>query len=316
MTFAYPVGHSENPDALKLGTNVLTQKADGSEYYYKFVAPRAGKLTITMDASAQWLYAIDNITQGIYGDTQWSDSDPLMAATTISVEAKDEIRIRVNTYDTANQFQTPAGTVTFQAAYVSGPVEITNFAMPTYAELLDGECSEFTGMFYGYVLRVTGNSGASLEFNGTVYTPDSTGTIKVDMPKTGTEPLTIRLYNTSGKTVNFNLLFSTTSTGSAENPEKLTLGSHSMVQSVEGGGDYYYQFVADKSGRLVITFETDVDAIIIYNGNQYKYTHMGQNVITVTVRPGAKVNFCVNTYNPDDPMVSPVGTVDFTVELK
>lgn len=314
--FAYPLGHSENPDTLKLGTNVLTQKAGDSEYSYKFVAPRAGKLTISMDASAQWLYTVDNITQGIYGDTQWSDSDPLMAETTISVAAKDEIRIRVNTYDTANEFQTPAGTVTFRAAYVSGPVEITNFVMPTYAELLDGECSEFTGMFYGYILRVTGTNNASLEFNGTVYTPDSTGTIKVDMPKSGTEPLTFRLCNSSGKTVNFSLLFSTTTTGSAENPEKVTLGSHSMVQSINGGGDYYYQFIAEKSGRLVITFETDVDAIIIVNGNQVKYTHLGQNVITLNVRPGAKVNFCVNTYNPDNPMISPEGTVDFTVEMK
>lgn len=315
-SFTYPIGHSENPDTLKLGSNTMTQKAGGNEYSYKFVAPRAGKVTISMDAAAQWLYTVDNLTQGIYGDTQWSDSDPQVAQTTINVKAKDEIRVRVNTYNSANEFETPAGTVTFQATYVSGPVEITNFAMPYYAELMADEYAEFTGMFYGYVLRVTGNKDSTLEFNGTVYKADSTGVIKVDMPKTGTEPLTILLHNGASQNASFSVLFSTTTTGSAENPEKITVGSYSMVQSVNGGGDYYYQFIADKNGKLIITFETDVDAIIILNNTQYYYTHMGKNKITLNVRPGAKVNFAVNTYDLANPMVSPVGTVDFTVEMQ
>lgn len=315
-TFAYPVGHAENPDALKLGDNTLTQQAGGTDYYYTFTAPRAGKLTVTMDASAQWLYAVDNLTQAIYGDTQWSDSDPLMAETTLDVKAKDVIRVRVNTYDTANEFETPAGTVTFRATYISGPTEITNTYMPVYAEMLAGEYADFVGNFQGFILRVTGNRNTAVLFNGTTYKADSTGTVKVEMPKNGTEQLHFRVHNGGTQKLTCSVLFSTQETGSAENPEKLTLGSHSMVQTVEGGADYYYQFVAESNGRLSITFETDVDAIFIVNGNQTYYTHMGKNKVTITVRLGAKINLIVNTYNPNDPMVSPVGTVDFTVELK
>ena len=315
-TFTYPIGHSENPDKLMIGTNTVNRDAGDSEYYFTFTAPRAGTLTVKFDSNAQWLYAVDNLTQGMYGDTQWSDSDPLMTETTVTVAAKDIIRVRVNTYDAANSFETPAGTVNFQVSYITGPTEITNFAMPVYADLLSGESADFIGNFYGYVLRVTGNKNTTVEFNGTVYTADSTGVVKVDMPKSGSDMLTIRVHNGAAQNGQFTVLFSTTSTGSAENPEKLTLGSHSMVQSVEGGGDYYYQFVAESNGRLVITFETDVDAIFIVNNTQVYYTHLGKNRVSLTVRAGAKVNLVVNTYDPNDPMVSPVGTVDFTVEMQ
>lgn len=316
ISFAYPVGHMENPAALLLGTNVLTQSAGASDYYYTFTAPRAGTITLKFDGDAQWVYAVDNMTQGIYGDTQWSDSDPLMTQMAVTVNAKDVIRVRVNTYDAANMFETPAGTVTFTADYVSGPTEITNFYMPTTATLLPGEGAAFTGNFYGYVLRVTGDKNSYLIFNGVKYTADSTGTIKVDMPAAGTEMLSLTVYNGAAVQTNMSLLFSTNDMGTVENPEKLTLGSHSMVQSIVGGGDYYYQFVAEKNGRLTITFETDVNAIFIVNNNQIYYTHMGKNQVTINVRPGAKINLVVNTYDPANPMVSPIGTVDFTVELK
>ena len=316
VTFTYPVGHAENPDALKLGENVLTQPAGAADYCYTFTAPRAGTVTLTFDGDAQWMYAVDNMTQGIYGDTQWSDSDPLVTETTICVEAKDVIRVRVNTYDAANMFETPAGTVNFTASYVSGPIEITSFYMPTIATMIPGEGTAFTGNFYGYSLRVTGDKNSYLVFNGVTYKADSTGTIKVDMPASGTEPLSLTVYNGAQSQVNLNLLFSTNDVGTVDNPEKLTVGSHSMVQSIDGGPDHYYQFIADRNGKLTITFETDVDAIFIVNGNQYYYTHMGKNKVTLNVRPGAKINLIVNTYDPTDPMVSPIGVVDFTVELK
>ena len=316
ISFTYPVGHAENPDSLKLGENVLTQTAGAADYYYTFTAPRAGTLTLTFDSAAQWVYAVDNMTQGIYGDTQWSDSDPLMTESTISVNAKDVIRVRVNTYDTANMFETPAGTVDFTVTYITGPTEITGFYMPTTASLMAGEYGLFTGNFYGYTLRVTGEKNGMVVFNGVTYKADSTGTIKLDMPASGTEPLSLMVYNGADKVVTYSLLFSTNDVGTVDNPEKLTLGSHSMVQSIVGGPDHYYQFIAEKSGRLTITFETDVDAIFIVNNNQVYYTHMGKNQVTINVRPGAKINLVVNTYDPSDPMVSPEGTVDFKVELK
>lgn len=316
ISFAYPAGHPENPDKLLLGTNVLTQIAGAGDYYYTFTAPRAGTLTLTFDGSANWMYAVDNMTQEIYGDTQWNDSEPQMAQMSVAVNAKDVIRIRVNTYDPANMFETPAGTVTFTAQYVSGPTEITSFYMPTTATLIAGEGAEFTGLFYGYNLRVTGDKNSYLVFNGVKYTADSTGTIKLDMPAAGTEMLSLTVYNGAAQQVNLSLLFSTNDVGTVDNPEKLTVGNHSMVQSIEGGADHYYQFIAEKSGRLTITFETDVNAIFIVNNNQIYYTHMGKNQVTINVRPGAKINLVVNTYDPADPMVSPIGTVDFTVELK
>ena len=65
-----------------------------------------------------WSYTINNMTTCQYGDTQWSDSDPVVNPAEIAVAAGDEIQVIVNTYDPADRWNNPAGEITFTAELV------------------------------------------------------------------------------------------------------------------------------------------------------------------------------------------------------
>ncbi len=320
--FTYPVGHTQNPDALLLGTNTLTQAAGAADYYYTFTAPRAGTVTLTFDANAQWLYAVDNLTQGVYGDTQWSDSDPLVAQMTVQVSAKDVILVRVNTYDTANMFETPAGTVQFDVKYVSGPVAISALAMPTNTTLLAGEYGLYTGQFYDYVLSIANARKLVVYFDGKAYYADSQGEIKVEFPASdgnGTQAdLEFTVQNTDTASTTRSMMFSTKEQGSKENPATLQYGPNTMTQTQHNGADYYYTFTATAAGRFTVTFDADADWIYQLTNttrNQtsgWQISSMGRNSFTVTVRNGDVIELIVNTFDPKTGN-SPEGTVEFTV---
>lgn len=316
VVFTYPVGHAENPAALALGVNSLTQAAGALDYYYTFTAPRAGAVTVAFDSSAQWVYAVDNVTQGIYGDTQWSDSDPMQPETTVSVKAGDKIVLRVNTYDPANMFENPADTVTFAVSYVSGPTTVKNVENGVTLTLMKGEGGLITGDFYGYTLVIDNARNAMVEYDGVLYMPDNTGSIMVEFPKTGTEALECIVYNGAASQMNYAVRFATGEIGTAANPETLTMGSHSVSFS-SGDDAYYFKYVAEARGTLVFTFETDVDAWYLINNNILRYTTTpGQNTYRLAVREGMAVSISMCTFDPVNYQGVPEGTIDFTVEFK
>lgn len=320
--FTYPIGHSQNPDQLLLGTNTLTQETGATDYYYTFTAPKAGTITLTFDSAAQWLYAVDNLTQGVYGDTQWSDSDPQVAETTITVKAKDVIQVRVNTYDAANMFETPAGTVVFTVKYVSGPTRITSLTMPTNANLASGEYGAYTGQFYDHVLTISNARMLVVHFAGNAYYADASGEIKVEFPASdgsGTQPdLEYTVQNTDTVSITRSMVFSTKNVGSLENPAPLQYGPNVMTQTQNNGADYYYTFTVTANGRFTITFDPDSDWIYQLKNltrNQdsgLQISSMGRYTYTMTVRKGDVLQLMVNTFDPQTGG-SPIGTVEFSV---
>ena len=315
VVLSYPVGHMENPDKLVLGTTQLTREAGKFDYCLQFTAPRAGKLVLTFDAASQWMYVVDNLTQMVYGDTQYSDSEPLTAVTELTVAADDVIQLRVNTYDPEIPWETPAGTVSFDAAYVTGPTTITAVTVATQAVLISKETAQFNGEFYGLILNVTGNQETVVTYDGKDYTPDSDGTIAVEFPESGSEKLSFSIHNGSSGGMTALIQFSTKNVGSAVNPQKITAGTFSMVQNKEGGADYYYSFTSTKAGYITLTFETDQDAIYIINDRIYRYVP-DNPTYQVYMQANKTITIAVNTYDPTNPMVSPKGIVDFTVKFK
>ena len=327
VTFTYPVGHMENPASLTLGTNTLTQVAGGMDYYYTFTAVRDGQLILTFDAAAQWLYAVDNTTQFVYGDTQYSDSDPLICETTITVAKGDVISIRVNTYDAENMFETPEGTVVFTAKYITGPVAIPNLTVNTNTNLLPGEYSVYTGQFYDHVLYISNGKDLVVIFDGVEYHPDSKGEIYVTFPApsgTGEQPdLEFMVFNGSNLNAVRSMLFSGKEVGSKENPEVITMGSHTMTQSQANGADYYYQFNVTARGTLLLTIHnTNTNWLYQVNnvtrgqtGNWQLGGAGGQTTYRLSgVRAGDVVEIVVNTFDPRTGE-SIVGTVEFTVSM-
>lgn len=133
LTIAYPAGSMQNPAKLVLGDNVANIKAGSEGYYYAWTAEEDGTLIITMK-DENWFYVVNNMTTGAYGDTQWSDSDPVVNPAEIEVKAGDEIQVSVNTYDPDDMWTTPEGTITFTAAFqAAGPLVDENLKFQTYA---------------------------------------------------------------------------------------------------------------------------------------------------------------------------------------
>lgn len=118
ITVAYPEGTMDNPADAVLGDNYASVEANSQGYYFNYVAEQDGELAITVStADGNWFYVVNNLTTYTYGDSQWSDSDPVVNPTVISVTAGDEIQISVNTYNPADMWATPAGDITVNLAY-------------------------------------------------------------------------------------------------------------------------------------------------------------------------------------------------------
>ena len=116
----YPVGHMENPDKLVIGSNQAQVAAGNNQgYFYTWTATENCLLTLKFDAESDWLYRVNNMTSYVYGDTVWSDSDPAMPTITIAVLEGDEIQVVVNTYNPEDEWNTPAGTVKFEASIIT-----------------------------------------------------------------------------------------------------------------------------------------------------------------------------------------------------
>ena len=125
VNFTYPVGNMENPNVAVLGDNLASIEAGNTQgYFWTYTAEKAGDLVFTFSSSdGNWTYAINNMTTYAYGDTQWSDSETVVNPANITVAEGDVLQIMVNTYDPANMWSNPAGTVTFNLAYApEGPI--------------------------------------------------------------------------------------------------------------------------------------------------------------------------------------------------
>ena len=121
LKIVVPVGTMDNPAELVMGENTATVAEGAQGYFYTWTAEKDGTLTITMP-EGNWVYAINNLTSYAYGDTQWSDSDPVVNPAKVEVKAGDVLQIMVNTYDPANEWVAPAGTLTITAAFEE-PIE-------------------------------------------------------------------------------------------------------------------------------------------------------------------------------------------------
>lgn len=110
------IGTWDKPDALKIGSNTAKVKAESDGYYYTWTAAEDGDLTITMP-SGQWAYCLNNVTASKYGVLHKSTDRPIKRSETITVRAGDTVQVMVNTLNPNNEWQNPAGNVTFTVTF-------------------------------------------------------------------------------------------------------------------------------------------------------------------------------------------------------
>ncbi|MBQ3195510.1 MAG: dockerin type I repeat-containing protein [Clostridia bacterium] len=116
LEFTSPAGLMDNPIELVMGENLVEVAEGGQGMFYTWTASAAGTLKVEMPAG-DWLYVINNLTTYIYGDYQYSDSDPVVSTATIEVAAGDEIQLMFNTYDPASPFTAPAGQLSVTVSF-------------------------------------------------------------------------------------------------------------------------------------------------------------------------------------------------------
>ena len=122
MAFPVIYGTMSNPFVLEeLGDLTADITMDlimnGGAAHYIYTAPADGKVIVTM-LDESWTYTVNNLTAGLYGDAQWSDSDPVLKSYAIDVSAGDEIQIIVGTYDAENPWEAPEGKVNFNVRFL------------------------------------------------------------------------------------------------------------------------------------------------------------------------------------------------------
>jgi len=123
--FIYPAGSMDNPAALKIGENTATIAAGSQGYFYTWTAEEDGKLTVAVSGANGWTYQVNNTTTGASTDTHWHDDETVVATEVLEVSAGDVITMMVNTYDPADMWSNPAGSIVVNASFEAyGDTEI------------------------------------------------------------------------------------------------------------------------------------------------------------------------------------------------
>ncbi len=321
---AYPAGHMENPAALEVGN--YTQSAEvaaGTQgYYFEWTSDVNG--TVTFDISETeggWMYVINNMTTYKYGDTQWSDSEPVALTSDVDVAVGDVIQIVVNTYDPVNPWSAPAGTIEFTFNYKEGtelnPIMVYDSTFE--ATVAAGEEVYYGGYFNGMSLTVAGENAYVL-YNGTKYNAGEAVALASANPRM---PVTFVIGNAGETEATYSAVVAYPE-GHMENPKVITAGTHSTV-ICEGTQGYFYTIKVPTAGEMVFDISATEDGwmYVINNMTTYQYGDTqwsdSEPVATtskVAVAAGDVIQIIVNTYDPTNPWNAPAGTVDFTVSFE
>lgn len=311
VSFAAPLGSMDNPDTLVLDYNYADIAAGSQGYYYTWTAEEDGILTITMPESIGWTYTINNMTTGTYGDSQWSDSDPVVNPATTQVAAGDQLQIIVNTYDPADMWNNPAAELAVYASFTTLPGTEGNpiWYVDQNAETASiedqmtvpaGASQYYTGRVGGLIMTVTGEN-ISINYNGTDYTPVD-GVITINVEAVGFfAPTPVFIVTNSGDSdATYNVVFSYP-VGSAENPANLVIGENTAPVA-EGGAGYYYTWTAEEDGKLTIEMTSSNWTYVINNATQSTYgnNHASDDETvaaseTVAVKAGDELQIIIGT---------------------
>ena len=304
-----PLGAMNNPAALADGANVANIAAGSQGYFYTWTAPADGKLTVEISATTGWTYAINNLTTSTYGDTQWSDSDPVVNPATLDVTKGDELQIMVNTYDPADQWNAPAGAVTVTTSFaalgsVENPIDLT--ADLLYENDFSATVTIPAGETYNFVAYRVG--GMLMSVNGGDKVLCSTMGMMA--------PYAWTITNDGNADAEYVIEVSYP-VGSQMNPEELADGTNVLL--IEAGNEqgHYYTWTAPARGTLTIdigaetgwTYTINNLTTGIYGDQQWSDSEPVVNTAVIEVSEGDELEIIVNTYDPADMWNNPAGEI-------
>ena len=163
VNFNYPEGTQNNPKDLMEGENTVTLEAGNMGYFFDFVAYSNGYVTFEISGEAGWIWQIDNLTTGAYGDIHTSADEDNVWQQTFKYTAEDNYVMMVNTFNAEDSWNAPAGDITVNVKFVPGwgtedsPIILQE--MENYVNIPAGETRYYQGHFSNMIMAVSGNEG-------------------------------------------------------------------------------------------------------------------------------------------------------------
>jgi len=330
-------GTYNNPADIAEGTTVA-ELAEGSEgAYYSFIAPDNGEVTISInEGETGWQYFVNNVTNWIYGDSHWSDEEPVVSSETLTVNKGDEIQIFVTTYD-PNSWTAPEGSVSFTVDFAgaegteSNPF-IVGTQEPYYYFIPYGETYYYSVQgVSGMQMHINGQEGAVLEMNGETYVFGADNHLVVQMPAAAMgmpawmqTPVIFSIYNNVERysAIGDNLWFEYP-VGTPNNPQQMVLGKKNTANVEADDMDgYLFTWTATGNGVLEVAMNTGKNwtySVTNLTAGIYGDIHLSDDAPVVkkeyiAVSKGDEIQIMVNTFDPAS-WNTPAGKIEFTPKL-
>ena len=196
------------------------------------------------------------------------------------------------------------------------PIVIEDLSLPVEVTLAKGESVYYSGAFHGRTLTIADAADATLNADGTTITPDESGTIAAAFPKAeGEDPAPNRLCLTSQAEQTYTLVFGYP-LGTAENPQCIIPGENRAELNAGNAEGHLFLWRSEIAGELTITLPLDAPWQYTLNGETHNSAEEPPvNILTLPVEANTDLLFRVNTFDPENPEVTPEGTVVFTASF-
>lgn len=174
------VGSYEYPVVLEeTGDYAATVEAGSQGYYYEWIVEADGTVTVTMNDESGWQYSIskvpvdvDDYSNYYNSDTHWYNDDPVVATETVDVKAGETIQVWVNTYDAADEWNSPAGTVNWTLSWSK---KVSNSGVFSMAD-----AEAYAGKEFTVAIDISNNPGIISAVLDVVYDKDVLELVKAE----------------------------------------------------------------------------------------------------------------------------------------
>lgn len=319
VDFTYKVGTMQNPGQLLIdqtNTVVIPENAmDG--YWYAWTAVEDGTLIMAMP-EGNWMYLVNNVTSSVYGDTQYSDSDPVVNVAEIPVAAGDTLNIFISTYNPEEPWAIPAGEIAFDVVFAplngtkDNPVWLTELVNTT--SVAPTAPMYYNIVFSGVDMVVTGEGTFTVTCDGINY-PAQDGVVTVtglNASRYEPVPMIITNYGTEKAEYTIEFIYPI---GSSFNPEIIEVMGQYTAPVIGDGEGYFYNWTATANGEFSVTMLGTDWSYVVNNLTSYIYGEQqvssdgGKVTETITVAAGDLISINVSTASRQDKDV--VLEVDF-----
>ena len=280
ITFTYPIGHEQNPEAVDTVDYLIPVIAAGKNgHYYSWTADNTGVLTaLVLETEYQGVdVVINNMTTGnvfALSTDGWINGFEYPAVSNLITEG-DELLIGILT--TVSDADREIA-VTFS---VSGQEELMMYmSANTVAIPVASSHTVYAYTRAGEQQLVIENAAdLSVTMRGTTYTADESGIISLITPETDmNNPLEMTLVSTSETAKTYILNF-TYQPGHLENPVALTMGNVAVNVPAGAEDGFYYTWTAPSAGQLAIAVEETalMNVTLIHQTTYESVTLWGQD---------------------------------------